>query len=199
MTANHQNYTKLTKPTYSYLRGISFHSYELVLQPEEEENKLSNCMISMLFSAFCLEAFFNHLGNEKLTFWSPSRRNVNPRKKLEVFAKVLGFKPNFGNRPYQTFGEIFNFRNLLVHAKTESIILEGDSLLSLGVPTIPPTKWEQQISPENAKKFLDDTKTIIYDLCTRSGLPTDEIFATEISDVKGTTAISFKISGYSSS
>ena len=96
MKQNPQFNLKLTKPAYSYLRGVSYYSYKNIDRPEETENKLSNCMTSMLFSAFCLEAFLNHLGEQKLSFWSSLKEKLNPREKLDVISDVLGFKPNFG-------------------------------------------------------------------------------------------------------
>jgi hypothetical protein len=41
----------------------------------------------------------------------------------------LSFQPDFEKRPFQTFRSIFKFRNWLVHAKIEKLILEGDFLL----------------------------------------------------------------------
>ncbi len=53
--------------TYSYLY---FASLEALVQAQNTEvGSFYTCMTAELFSAFCLEAYLNHLGNQKLPFW----------------------------------------------------------------------------------------------------------------------------------
>jgi hypothetical protein len=116
----------------------------------------------MLFSAFCLEAYLNHLGDLRTSFWDSVKRGLSPREKLDVLCKVLSFVPDFSRRPFQTFSTIFKLRDLLVHASTERLKLEGEFILPDGEsPPQPLAKWEQIISLEAAKRFLDDTEAIV--------------------------------------
>ena len=171
--------SKRTLPTYTRLRGVSWYAHQLA--QHEEVGRMHHCMTSMLFSAFCLEAYLNHLGEAKIPFWEPLKRRLSPHEKLEVLAVVLSFKPDFGVRPYQTFKSIFKLRDLLVHARTETITLEGEFILAPGdTHPQPLSKWELLISLENATRFLDDTKAIVYDLSERANLPGDMVFATDM-------------------
>ncbi|MCJ7435880.1 MAG: hypothetical protein MUO77_20565, partial [Anaerolineales bacterium] len=118
--------SKRTLPTYTRLRGVSWYAHQLAQRPEEANEQLSNCMTFMLFSAFCIEAYLNHIGQETISFWDILKKSLSPYETLDVLADVLVFTPEFGCRPYQTFRSIFKLRNLLVHAKTETIMDEGE-------------------------------------------------------------------------
>ncbi len=84
---------------------------------------------SMLFCSFTIEACLNHLGEKMFLFWEPLKKKLNPGEKLDILSVALSFQPDFEKRPFQTFRSIFKFRNWLVHAKIEKLILEGDFLL----------------------------------------------------------------------
>jgi hypothetical protein len=192
--------SKRTRSTYALLRGVSWHAHELAQRPDEQSGRLSNCMTCMLFSAFCLEAYLNHLGEKKISYWDSLKRKLSPIDKLNVLADVLGFKPDIGRRPYQTFKSIFKLRDLLVHGKTETLIYEREFVLESDEPISSPiAEWEQHISLENATRFLDDTKAIIYDLNERAGFSSNELFAAEIAETKETRKVHPRLSGYSSS
>jgi hypothetical protein len=86
-------------------------------------------------------------------------------------------------RPYQTFKSIFKLRDLLVHAKTETITLEGEFILSPGdTPPEPMSEWEQLISLEGARRFVEDTKLIVEDLCGHAGIDKSIAFEVETID-----------------
>ena len=170
--------TKRTLPTYTRLRGVSWYANKLA--NKAIEGRLNHCMTSMLFSAFTLEAYLNHLGESKISFWDPLKKKLSPHDKLEVLSDVLGFKPDFGSRPYQTFRSMFKLRDLLAHARTETLALEGEFILTPGEsPPKPLSEWEQLISLEGCQRFLDDTKAIVYDLSSRAGVSGDVVFSTE--------------------
>ncbi|MBN2548377.1 MAG: hypothetical protein JXB15_04410 [Anaerolineales bacterium] len=190
---------KRTRPTYAFLRMVSYYALQLAQRPGEESNRFSNCMTSMVFSAFCLEAYLNHLGKDRISLWDAFEK-LAPNEKLDELAKALKFRPDFGQRPYQTFRAIFKLRNLLVHAKTETLYQDGEFVLEPGEPNFSPiARWETEISIERATRFLDDTKVIVCDLSERAGLSIDEIFAAEIVEINETRTVFHHIEGYSSS
>ena len=198
MAQESETSSKRTRPTYAILRGVSWNAHQLAQRPEEANGQLSYCMTSMLFCAFCLEAFLNHLGQEKVLDWDPLKEKLKPEEKLNVLAKFLGFKPNLGIRPYQTFKSIFTLRNLLVHAKT--VTLEDGFIQVYGdhQPSFL-ADWESKISLKEATRFLDDTKSIIFDLSEHAGVPRDEVFAVEIVKTNETKIIYTHLDRYSSS
>lgn len=177
--------TKKTLPTYTRLRGVSWYAMKLV--DARAEGWGHHCMTAMVFSAFCLEAFLNHLGKRQIPFWEPLKKKLNPHEKLKVLSTTLGFRPDFGRRPYQTFKTIFKLRDLLVHAETETLTHEGSFVLSPGeMPPEPLTKWEELLTVEGARRFVDDTKSIIEDLCDHAGIDKSEAFAAEVVTWSGT-------------
>lgn len=173
--------SRKTLPTYSRLRGVSW--FALRLAEKGETGWMHHCMTAMLFSAFCIEAFLNHLGDQQLPFWEPLKKKLSPYEKLQVLSTIFGFTPDFGVRPYQTFKSIFKLRDLLVHGKTETLTLEGEFILSPGeMPPEPLSEWEQLISLEGARRFVEDTKLIVQDLYSHAGIDKNFAFSDEISD-----------------
>lgn len=96
--------------------------------------------------------------------------------KLKVLSKVIAYDVDYGARPFQTFIEIFKFRNWLVHAKTEYLNKEDEGVLIEGEHLSKPlTEWEKMITLEKAQRFLDDTKEMLAKLHTQAGLDGDPI------------------------
>jgi len=139
---------------------------------ESNEGRYFNCMIAMVFSAFCLEAYFNHLGDLIVKDWGKNERNYTPDEKLELLTFTLGIQIDKGRRPYQTMKEIFHFRDGIAHAKTQSLNNETIQIVNEN-PYLPQTEWEEKIKLNNAKKYLKDTKDIIYQLQHSAGINRD--------------------------
>ena len=138
-------------------------------------------MTSMLFCAFTIEAFLNHLLEITFpTFWEPLKRRLRIREKLDGLSAALLLELDFGKRPFQTFGKIFKFRNLLVHAQTETLITEGDFILTdtESLPK-PLTEWEELLSIEHARRSLDDTEQMVAQIAVAAGIDPKEVFAPE--------------------
>ena len=113
------------------------------------------------------------------------KRKLSPRDKLDILAIVLAFQPDFGRRPFQTFQSIFKLRDLIVHAKTETLTLEGEFILDEEErPPKPLTVWEQLISVEGARRFLDDTKEIVDQVGKAAGLDPENVFARDMVETK---------------
>jgi hypothetical protein len=89
----------------------------------------------MVFAAFTLEAYLNHVGSIRIKFWPPLKRKLGPRPKLEVISADLSFTPDMGTRPCQTFKSIFKLNSrertyswiLLIHLDTLPM-LRSDTL-----------------------------------------------------------------------
>jgi hypothetical protein len=160
-------FAKRTVATYTYLRAVSWFAFDLA--KKNEIGRYNHLITTMLFSAFCLEAFLNHVGKDKITFWE-NLKSLTPQNKLKVISSVIGFEPDFSKRPFQTFTAIFSLRNNLVHAET--IEIENGFLLNEGNDIAPLenlSKWEEQITIGNAKRFLDDTKEMVLEIADFAG------------------------------
>ena len=125
----------------------------------------------MIFTAFSLEAYLNHLGNHVTEFWETIERKLNPKEKLDTLATILEIDLDFGTRPFQTFHRMFTLRNSLAHGRTENLTVNSIQVLSDDdVPHMPSTSWEEEISIENASKYLEDAKAMIINLSEKAGI-----------------------------
>ncbi len=165
---------------YSYLQASSWNALEQA--KEAETGRFYNCMTAMLHSAFCLEAYLNHLGAKKVTCWNVLERKLSPGDKLEVLAKTMNFSIDVSQRPFQTFKQIFGFRNALVHARTEYVSVESEQRLGEGErPSKPQADWEKMISLRIAQRFFDDTRAMIVMLHAQAGYKQDPFWTLETS------------------
>lgn len=124
----------------------------------------------MVFSAFCLEAYLNHIGRMYYSKWYELEKKISPRKKLEMILEKLGMSPDFGSRPFQTFQQIFYFRDQIAHGKTEYLHREGMIKITPeeNIP-LPHSEWELLVSEPQAKIFMDDADEIIRTIHTQAG------------------------------
>jgi len=155
--------------TYNYLKMASYNALEQARQTET--GQFYNLMTSMLCCAFALEAFLNHVGMETIDCWSILKKKLSPGEKLDFITNSIKYEPEFGVRPFQSFREIFRFRNELVHAETLYIQKETvEKLLPGEVPKAPKTEWEKKINFEVAQRFFDDTLEIIKVISSLTGI-----------------------------
>lgn len=155
--------------TFAYLRSISWSC--LKRAKEEYKGSYNFIAASMIFTAFSLEAYLNHLGNHVTEFWETIERKLNPKEKLDTLATILEIDLDFGTRPFQTFHRMFTLRNSLAHGRTENLTVNSIQVLSDDdVPHMPSTSWEEEISIENASKYLEDAKAMIINLSEKAGI-----------------------------
>jgi hypothetical protein len=155
--------------TFAHLRSVSRECLEHA-KAEEAGSTLMICG-SMIFSAFTVEAFLNHIGASVTTFWSSVERRLSPPEKLEVLGKLFGLRFDYSTRPFQTFRQMFRFRDALAHGKTESITEDRIQLLRAGErPKLPATAWEKEMTMKNAQVFFEDTRAIWLILAKEAGV-----------------------------
>lgn len=139
----------------------------LQLQARESEEALSkyHTMSALLLSAFCLEAYLNHIG---YAYFHPRWESFEPlpaKAKLELISvERMKIQIDFSRRPFQTFQEVFRLRNLLVHARTETIknVIQVDDVLTSAQR--PLSKWEKICTLEFAERVFDDMEAMIQTL-----------------------------------
>ena len=165
--------------TFSYL---FIASQEMLIRAKEDEGgRFYSCMATQLFSAFCLEAYLNHLGAEIFPFWGDIERKLGPSEKLQLISHQIGLRPNFGTRPFQSFKEIFQLRNSLAHGKTEHVKEENEQILYEEDPKLPTAKWKTMINLDMAIKFNDDVLAIIDTIHKKSGSKHHPLYTPEAS------------------
>ncbi len=92
-------------------------------------------VLDLVSTAFFLEAFLNHLGEQVISHWAEIER-ASPRRKLSALLRELGLEPDFDKRPYQSFNTIFDFRNFMttvIFLSRSSIGRSGRSYAYYGI------------------------------------------------------------------
>lgn len=131
-----------------------------------DESAFYYCMSSILSSAFCIEAYLNHVGKELFPFWDDLEEKLNTKGKMQLIAHHESVKASldFSCRPDQSLETLRKFRNQIVHGKTTERSIErhvGESASSL-MPY-----WEELCTLENAERFLGDVEDMISTIHSR--------------------------------
>jgi hypothetical protein len=137
-----------------------------------EYGSFHNLVSSIVFSAFSVEAYLNHIGASGLqpAGWQD---RLPVRKKLECILREIGLAPDFSERPFSSFDAMFRFRNLLAHGRTEQIRKEYEADLDEGVLVLGPiVEWELTCTYDNAKRFFSDAEAMITAIHEKTGLDT---------------------------
>ena len=169
--------TKVNKTiyTFAYLRSVSKSCFEQA--NKDKEGRHLFLAASIVFSAFTLEAFFNHIGDKTINNWSIKERKLSPFDKLSILAKKHSIKIDFGKRPYQSVKLIFQLRDALAHGKTTEITKENYQHLNMDLtPILPLTNWEKLISLSKAEKYLADVKTVVEEFSHKGNIDSNLLY-----------------------
>jgi len=155
--------------TYAFALLYQAASFAFAQAKERADGRSLNCLQALLDSAFCLEAFLNHLGEHELALWTrPERKSSH--EKLKLIVKRCGFAPDFSKRPYSTFDWVFSFRDDVVHARTEVQHFTDRLVRDANDLPIPPTsKLMQSCNLEVTSSTLEDVRAIISEVAKTSG------------------------------
>jgi hypothetical protein len=156
--------------TYGYLYIAA--KWALEQAEEKEEGRFYNCMSSIILSAFCIEAYLNHIGSELLPYWDEDiKKGLSIKNKLKIICHHLNFTPDYSLPPFQSFGDITKYRNLMAHAITEKISHQGTQIVRDGERLqYPITWWEKNTNLKTAKRWLNDTESIINEIHKVAGV-----------------------------
>ncbi len=180
--------TTRTVHTYADL----WHGSGVLLERAEAEAKGSFwvSMSSLLFTAFTLEAYLNHIGQKLFTSWA-TLEVLSPLGKLDVVCEKLGLSFSAAQRPRQSIDELFRFRNVLAHGKTVTItepeqLKDIDEYLDEFLGQKPRTLWEKLSSTSaHAKRAREDVEQVIRALHEAANQENDPIFSTGMSSHSG--------------
>lgn len=109
--------------------------------------------------------------------WEDIERSLSPKEKLKMVAKYSKIEKDLGSWPFQTFSEIFDFRDNLVHAKSShhfSQEIQQDAIDENGFPKINDvaelsTDWEKLCNIETAEKWREAVYSMSSKLSIASG------------------------------
>ena len=179
--------TQGTRRVYTFKDLLNACFFSLGLAQERKEGSFYNFMFSMLSSAFAVEAYLNHLGQDRFgkKEWGKIERGMSPESKLRVLAKLFNYNLDFGRRPWQTFADMFRYRNAIVHARTETLTFAEQTYDAGEGPAEPKTKWEQATTTETAERFYKDARELIQQLHAAAGLPGHQLWSSGLSEWSG--------------
>ncbi|RJQ33345.1 MAG: hypothetical protein C4562_00335 [Actinobacteria bacterium] len=156
--------------TYAYLIMASYDSLEKARQIEE--GSFYQRLSALLFSAFALEAFMNHIGERKIEFWEDIE-TINPLSKLRIIYHYMGLDFDSSKRPIQTVKKINKLRNFMVHGKTIWVKNEGyrkTSTYQKGEKLVE-AKWERLCNDQKeSEEAVEDIKSIINNIADVAGI-----------------------------
>ena len=143
----------------------------LTLAEEDEEGQLYTLVASLIFSAFTLEAYLNHLGKLRSKEWDEIERRHSKLEKYKLFAQAAEIKFDFNVRPYCTLKELFSFRDRMAHGKTtEEAVSTYIDTHEKRLPQIHAiTDWQTFATLESARQSIKDVELLIKELHSMSG------------------------------
>ena len=144
--------------TYAYLFSAARLSIEEAKTEKQDDVVFYKCMTSIIFLAFCIEAYLNHMGTEEIENWKDDFESLRPVAKLRLLMSKHD-EIDFSRRPFQSFSEIFDARNQLAHGKTVFAFEK--------YPKEPLAKWGALCNVENVKKLFADTEKMIRIIHTK--------------------------------
>lgn len=146
-----------------------WHTSHCLLQKglDDPKGSFHQFMASLVFTAFTLEAYLNHIGPKVFKCWDDLER-LAPRKKLNVIAERLQVDINYGKRHWQVMKNLFGFRNDIAHGKSEDVksskVVPLDKYSDRSLGEYVRTKWEKYSTRENAIKAREDVEKIVHTL-----------------------------------
>jgi hypothetical protein len=159
-------------------------SYVMLGKAEENpEGSFYQLMASLIFTAFTLEAYLNHIGPSIFKCWDDLEQ-LSPKRKLNLIAEKLKIERDDSNRPFQTVAKLFKFRNDVAHGKTVRLksenrikVVDLDRTLNQRLGERLETPWQKYCSLTNAERAREDVKIIIQKLHKGSGVTGHILFS----------------------
>jgi len=143
----------------------------------QEEGSFHQFMGSLVFTAFSLEAYLNHIGPKlfQVQCWNGLER-LTPQDKVNVIAEKIGLTIDYGKRPWGIMKELFGFRNDVAHGKSIKVgkvrvvpITKHESSMQ----EFEKTAWEAFCTRQNAERARKDVEDMVVILHNKANI-TDE-------------------------
>ena len=143
-------------------------SEKMLKRVQEDKERWAECMAGLLLVALSHEAHLNHVGHRLFECWNDYLDRLSPEGKLRLICEKAGVEVDFGKRPFQSFRDVFRFRNSLVHAKTEYLDFDAGKVEE--TKELPSTDWQKFCSKENLERVQEDLESLIDLLQKESGV-----------------------------
>lgn len=160
---------KKTTITFVYMHTGAKHMLELAEQ--SQDGQLYTLVASLVFSAFTLESYLNHLGQLRHSDWDKIERKYPKLKKFTMFCEAAKLEVDLTARPYSTMVELFAFRDQMAHGKTTTEAVR--TMIDAQGPRLPhinnDTEWQAFATIERARQGIEDVVALVKELHKASG------------------------------
>ena len=153
-----------TTITFVYTHIGAKHMLELA--EGSPDGQLYTITSALIYCAFTLEAYLNHLGKLQHANWDEIERSYGKRRKFQMFAEAAHIEFDYAHRPYSTLVELFDFRDRMAHGRT--VTEHVTMLIDADAPRLPQivneSDWQAFATIENARRAIEDVEVLVRDL-----------------------------------
>jgi hypothetical protein len=146
-----------TVVTYNYLYAAA--DFALRQAVAKDDGCFYNCLYSIVMSAFCLEAYVNHIGMKHFPDWDEWAPTLD---KLKRVAEAKGIEIDYRRRPFSGIKSANRLRNQLAHGRTKVVkVSYTEKLPARSTPERTKAPWQKKCTKTHAKLCLDDLKEVV--------------------------------------
>ncbi len=157
---NKEEKTKVIRTVRPYDEFFLLSKFALKQAGEQKEYLYYYCIVAIVFCAFSLEAYLNHIGEKSYNIWDPKDNRLSPDKKLTCISELKNLVIDKKKEPFSYFGTIFKYRDSIVHSRTETIS-NWQKIENNEIPDMPLLAWEKETTLEKAQKYCENTRDMI--------------------------------------
>jgi hypothetical protein len=156
----------------TFARIFQVAKWTLKQASEEEKGSTHNCLAALVFLAFTLEAYVNHMAVSRIPDWPSIERNLGQQRRLRLLLSKVGLDPSFEERPFRSVAELVEIRDQLAHGRTVEIREETQDEGDINDGFTPAqANWEKAANPIAVKAYLEDVRTIVGMIHEAAGIP----------------------------
>jgi len=156
----------------------------------EKRGSYHQYLACITFTAFTLEAFLNHIGEELFDSWRDDLEQDSVRGKIQIITDKVGLDVDYGVTPWQVVPELGAFRNKVAHGKNERLFEEiilpldkYDEHLNVFLKS----DWQKTATMKNAKRIKKLVAEVCLKIWVASGNSEDTLFAQGVQSGSATT------------
>ena len=153
--------------------------YLLERGQDEERGSYFLFLSSLVFSAFSLEAFLNHVGEHLFSSWDDLEK-LKTKAKIKIIAEKLNIKIDYGDTPWQIIPEIIGFRNKVAHGKNTLLKREKNIAANDKYEEIMHeflfADWQNYATEKNALRVRQRLKEVFKIIHERANIENDFLF-----------------------
>ncbi|MBU0707909.1 hypothetical protein KKG41_06070 [Patescibacteria group bacterium] len=156
-----RKYIQSTKRTICAHADLFNTAFELFLRGKENKRgSIHLFRASNVFTAFALEAFLNHAGEEVFSKkWTELERST-PLGKLIILCEKLDIKIDWGESPWSTAKTIFKMRNACAHGRDQTK-KERKIITTIDKWYLLEGQWEKLSTEGNVERIQKDITKIM--------------------------------------